>query len=135
MIRTVHKLPVFARFCLVGGAGFAVDAGVLALLTHGFDISPFWARVPSFSLAVFATWILHQCVTFSPAPAGGRIKSLAAYLASSVAGTLINLGIYSGLILTTAFFHDRPVLALGIGAVAGLAFNFIAAKRVVFKAR
>lgn len=135
MIRIVHKLPVFARFCLVGGAGFAVDAGVLALLTHGFDASPFWARVPSFSLAVLATWILHQYVTFSPAPAGGRIKSLTAYLASSIAGTLINLCLYSGLILTIAFFHDRPVLALGIGAIAGLAFNYVAAKRLVFKGR
>ena len=46
----------FFRFCVVGTIGFITDATVLALLLEN-GVSHYVARILSFPVAVFVTWL------------------------------------------------------------------------------
>jgi len=115
----------------VGALGFVVDGGILTILTSGFGASPFWARVPSFTMAVVTTWLCHVFFTFRQMPKN-PLANLVAYAGSSLVGTFINLGIYTLCLLAVPEWRATPVLPLALGAVAGLMFNYAAARLVLF---
>ena len=54
----------FAKFLVVGGIGFLVDAGVLTLAVRHLGASVYAARALSFSVAVLATWLLNRTYVF-----------------------------------------------------------------------
>lgn len=54
----------FMRFAIVGSIGFAIDAGLLALLHNGAGVDPLLARLVSISASAFSTWRLNRSVTF-----------------------------------------------------------------------
>lgn len=114
----------FSRFVLVGGVGFCVDASILALLTHYAHWSPWLARLPSFLTAVAVTWLMNRHYTFAGRGLDRPAAEAAWYATIQGAGALINLAIF-GVVLaqwgTTGFM---PVIALAIGAIGGLVFNF-----------
>ena len=119
---------VFIKFVLVGGIGFGIDYGVLRELVTQWGWHWALARIPSFGLAVCATWILNRTLTF-----GSRNRwtgeSLRYILTQSI-GSAINLAVFSGIVM---LLGARALLApLAVGATAGLLFNFLMSKRVVF---
>lgn len=114
----------FNRFVLVGGVGFCVDASILAFLTHYGHWSPWYARLPSFLTAVGVTWWMNRRYTFPGRGLDRLAVEAAGYAMIQSAGALINLAVF-GLVLAqwgTAGF--MPVIALAVGAVGGLVFNF-----------
>ena len=54
----------FVRFAFVGGIGFLIDAGLLALLHYGAGLDPFSSRLISISVSAFTTWRLNRSLTF-----------------------------------------------------------------------
>jgi putative flippase GtrA len=66
------------RFGVAGGAGFAVDAVVLALLTGLTPLGPFVSRLISIAIALFATWQINRRLTFAPS-ARGTLREGARY--------------------------------------------------------
>ena len=54
--------------------------------------------------------------------------------ALSFPGALINLGVFALCLLAAPPLYERPVIALGIGALVALLFNFAASRRLVFRA-
>jgi putative flippase GtrA len=122
-----------ARFAAVGAVGFAVDASVLQLLVSAAAWSPFSARALSFPVALSATFLLNRAWTFR----GLRLppaRAYGAYGAIQAVGALINLLVFSVCLLVAPPLYERPVIALGIGAVVSLLFNFYATRSVVFRA-
>lgn len=113
----------FFRFCLVGGIGFIVDAGVLSLLHYGVGVSPIWARLPSASCSVVTTWFFDMYFTFGRQPTSKK-RAFMLYTLVKGTGFFLNLAIYGYLIQTIPFFAAYVLLALVVSTGIVLIFNF-----------
>lgn len=115
------------RFALVGGAGFAVDAGILTALTAN-GVNLYAARAISFTTAVATTYLLNRKITFpapGKVPSGVEAAAAAGFGLIQVGGAAINLLVYLLLIALFPALGAWPVLPLAAGAVTALAFNFL----------
>ena len=122
---------VFLKFILVGGVGFGIDYGVLRLLVTEWGWHWALARFPSFGLAVCVTWLLNRTLTFGSSNrwAGESIR----YLITQSIGSAINLVVFSGIVMVVG--AGALLVPLAAGAAAGLVFNFLMSKYVVFRER
>lgn len=130
-IKTLANTSFF-RFCIVGTLGFVTDAVVLSLVLRLSDWGPVTARIPAFIVAVLVTWYFNRGFTFK-AHDTAFIKSFPTYLASNSIGLAINFGCYTGGVMAFDILGAYPVLALAIGSIVALFFNFAAAKLFIFK--
>lgn len=122
----------FLRFALVGGAGFLVDAGLLAALHHGAGLDPFAARVFSIAAAALATWRLNRRLTFGPSGAGQATEALR-YAMVAILNAALNYALYA---LALVFRPGLPPLIAVIAAtLLAMAFSYFAYSRFVFSAR
>jgi putative flippase GtrA len=130
----MERMPpaqAFIRFACIGAIGFAVDAAVLQLLVSAGGWSPFAARAVSFPVALTCTFLLNRAWTFrSLRMSAGR--AYGAYGAIQAIGALLNLAVFSFCLLLAPPLYERPVIALGIGALVTLFFNFYASRKLVF---
>lgn len=124
-----------ARFGVVGGVGFAVDAGVLMALLALELANPYVARCLSFPPAVLVTWWLNRSFVFESAADSVRAKGseYGRYFAVQFIGVLINFAVYSGCIYFLPFFQSWPILALVVGSGVAMLFNYIGADAWVFR--
>ena len=119
------------RFCVVGGAGFAVDAGGLLVLSSLHFGGPVLARAVSFSFAVCVTFLLNRKWTFDAAE--GSIGSQALrYLCVQGSGLFVNLAIYVVLYNLAPEPLNAPLIDIAVTAGAAFLVNFIGSKRAVF---
>jgi putative flippase GtrA len=123
----------FASFAIIGALGFGVDAGVFALLLelHDWPVAP--ARAISVLCAVTATWLLNRRITFRRSAGRDRLAEYIRYAAGQLGGLTINVGTFALCLATGAEMIRQPIIALTIGSLAALAFNFIVARRLVFR--
>ena len=122
---------MFIRFALVGVAGFIVDAAVLTIMLWvGTDF--YTGRLVSFLCAVTGTWFANRSFTFKSEDPN-LIGEWARFVSTNAVGGTINYVTYALLVATTAYFAEHPVFAVGVGSIAGLAWNFAASKHLVFK--
>ena len=119
------------KFVLVGLVGFAIDYGVLRLLVTAWGWHWALARIPSFALAVWVTWMLNHTFTFGSSNrwAGESFR----YLVTQSIGAAINLMVFSGIVMV--FGAGALLVPLAIGAAVGLVSNFLMSKHVVFSER
>jgi putative flippase GtrA len=119
-------------FAISGGLGFVVDTAVLygaMALGAGFYLG----RALSFMAAASFTWIFNRSITFTrSAPRHPSFAEWFKYVvAMSVGGAvnyLVSAWSYHHILLVLQF----PVLAVAAGSMAGLAVNFLLAKRLIF---
>lgn len=123
----------FLRFCLVGGVGFLVDAGVLQLCLKLDVLGPFTGRLLSFALAVFATYELNRRFVFHGVGEGAYLRRFAGYLAVQGGGFGINLLIYVAGLTFLPVPYNKPLGSLILASACALGFNFVAARVLVFK--
>jgi putative flippase GtrA len=121
-----------ARFTVVGGLGFLVDATVLSVLVHAAGSGPYAARMFSFLSAVTVTWYLNRNWTFRTDGVADRHREYSRYIGVQVAGALINLGIYAILVQSFEWMARIPVMPLAIGAVIAMLFNYGLSRKLVF---
>ena len=128
-------MSAFARFALVGGAGFFVNAGAFWIALHllhlSKDVAWFFAFVP----AVTFTWWGNRTFTFHEHASTGLRETLhewARFVATNGFGAIVNYAVYEALIHWTGM---NAFIALAAGVLAGLVFNFTLSKRVVFRKR
>jgi putative flippase GtrA len=113
----------FLRFCVVGAAGFLVDAGILQTLVAGLGLNPYASRLVSFLAAATATWWMNRHYTFVAARKPSRAE-WQAYVGLMVLGALINYGAFALCIAFWRLALAQPWLAVAVGSVAGLGVNF-----------
>lgn len=119
----------FLRFAFVGGVGFLVDAGLLALLHHGAGIDPFTARLISICASAFTTWRLNRVLTFGASDRSQASEGLRyALVAAATAG--FNYATYAVLLLT--FRQLPPVAAAVLATCAAMFFSYAGYSRLVF---
>gem|GEM_PF-776283 len=119
----------FIGFASVGTVGFGVDAGILYVLLP--YLGPYLARLCSFFGAVLVTWRLNRLFTFKSQHDGW--SEFKRYFASQSVGAGLNYAVYALAIFTSGWMEKFPLVALGLGSIAGLGINFILAKKYVFK--
>lgn len=127
---TRTELAQFLRFAFVGGAGFIVDAGLLAVLHYRLGLDPFTSRLISICAAGVTTWRLNRGVTFG----ASGMSQAAEGLRYAVVATLIvalNYAIYSAALM---LWPTLPPVLVAVGAtVAAMGFSYIGYSRFVFQ--
>ncbi len=121
------------RFALSGLVGFLADAGVVAVGTTILALSPIPAQLIAFSVAVTVTWVINRNWTFAEHASDRWIHEWSRYVAINSAGAVVNNGVYVLSVLGITAFFRGPVLAVAVGSLAGMAFNFAASNRLVFR--
>ena len=125
----------FLRFAMIGALGMPVDWGVLQLMVH-WGTGPYLGRVISWFCAATFTWAGNRYFTFAAARARGftgTIKEWARFLAANAVGGLVNVGLYSVLVRFAPPPANDLTVALVLGVLLGLVFNFTLSKTMVFK--
>ena len=121
-------------FCMVGVAGFVVDAAVLMILNQLFQWSVISSRFVSFALATLTTWMLNRSYVFSSGKDRFSSKKIEyfRYLAVQTVGAGLNLFIFLYLLIKFPLLNQLLFIPLGIGALIALVFNYLASKYFVF---
>lgn len=123
----------FALFCVSGALAFGVDGLVVQALVSLLGADPYAARIASFLCAVTFTWQFNRRYTFKPVAGVPWWREWATYTATQLGGFAVNFAVYSLLVYASDFVREWPILGVAAGSVAGLAVNFIGARRLVFK--
>jgi putative flippase GtrA len=124
------------RFAVIGALGMPVDAGVLWLMTHKAHLDPYSGRVISWLCAATFTWIGNRYFTFGTKRArgmAGTLREWLRFLAANAVGGLVNVGLYSTLVRFAPPPANNLYVALVLGVLGGLIFNFTLSKKLVFK--
>lgn len=125
----------FLMFAVVGTLGFFVDAAMLLFAHHVLGANLYTGRLLSFLAAATFTWQLNRKVTFrGSGTSDTALKQWLKFLSTNAVGGLVNLGVYAVLIARMPFAREHPVFAVACGSIAGLFFNFVATRIVVFRA-
>lgn len=126
--KTHVQLLHYTGFSLIG---FAIEAILLALLTHGAGMNPYLARFPAWMAKVAVTFPLNRKVTFRRESSAHGPREFGKYVGSQAGGDLANFAVYMSVL---ALWKDipSPVIALMIGAFLGYAINFTLSKIWVF---
>ena len=130
------KVPrQFLAFCIVGTIGFVVDVAILHALAPW--LGWYGGRVLSFIGAATATWALNRAFTFSAQAAAARYSAWQQYwryMVAMLGGAAVNYLAYT-LTLLWSSAPWAPTLGVAMGSIAGLAVNFISARKVAFRTR
>lgn len=124
----------FLRFALVGAAGALVDIGALYLARDAFGLDLYTGRVFSFLCAVSFTFFANRIFTFGDAKRAHLARQWLVFATSQLGGLAVNYALYALLVTYWPLAHDEPAIAVVIGSLAGLVFNYAAARRLVFRA-
>lgn len=125
----------FLRFAAIGALGVPVDWIVLQLMVH-WGTGPYAGRVMSWFCAATFTWMGNRYFTFSATRARGLtaiIKEWLRFLGANAVGGLVNVGLYSVLVRFAPPPLNDLTVALVLGVLLGLVFNFTLSKKMVFK--
>ena len=131
----IKKLHQMIRFGISGVAGFLVDAGIVAICTRTFGMEPIPSQAAAFSVAVTVTWLINRYWTFAENASDRWVHEFLRYIAANSLGAAVNNVVFSFLILTTVLFRNNPILAVSIGSLAGMVFNFLSSKNLIFTKR
>ncbi len=122
-------------FSVAGLLGFLVNASIVWLLTSIMKVNAIIAQIPAFSLAVTTTWLFNHNITFLNYTSEKNLfKEWLHYVTANSLGAAINNGVYVLLVLNVNIIGKKPVLAVVCGSLAGLIFNFVASRTLVFRA-
>jgi putative flippase GtrA len=121
------------KFAIVGVIAAVVDMAVVESLIRFVRLDYYSARVVSYLVAATAAWALNRRFTFYDADRARAQAQWLRYLLLNAFGGAINYALYAGLVTAFAFFRSFPFIAVGFGSLAGMTFNFIASRKLVFK--
>ena len=128
--RTVIELFCFA---VVGVVGLAVNIAVLDLYLAAAGDRPYSGEAVAFLVAVTTTWWCNRHFTFRDHARAPMLRQWVQFVLANSTGAAANYATYAALVAMVALCRAHPEIAVGAGAVAGLIFNFSAARRFVFK--
>ncbi len=129
MFRSETEAIRFLCFAVVGGTGFVVDAGTLALLHNGAGMDPFAARVISIALAAFTTWRLNRSITFGRSALSQSAEGLRYAVVAGLTACL-NYMLYA--VALTLWPHLPPVAAAIAATLIAMFFSYAGYSRFVF---
>ena len=126
----------FLRFAAVGGVGFFVNEAALALAYELLGAGPRLGWFIAFVPAVTFTWWGNRKLTFADKASEGHrgmLAEWARFVATNSIGAAANFIVYVLLIGKAPWPLNIPYLALAVGILVGLVFNFTLSRRLVFR--
>lgn len=128
-VTTHESLKRYASFVGVGSVGFMIDACALYVLMLA-NISAFYARIPAIIMAAIVTFILNKYVTFAHKQSD-TLAQMIRYGAGVALASLINYGVFSGLLLI--FPSLKPLFALIIASLSAMLISYYWHATIAFK--
>jgi dolichol-phosphate mannosyltransferase len=122
----------FSQFALVGFLGTFVNLAVLTVLDEVGLPLQISAAAAIFVAMVF-NFFLNRRFTFSDAQPGHLWKQLAAFIAACSVGAAVNYAVVLSAAWMWPLFSEHPQFAAVLGILAGLTFNYVASRHLVFK--
>jgi dolichol-phosphate mannosyltransferase len=128
-----RHLPRLLKFGLVGGSGSVVD---LAVFTACLLLLPVPAA-RALAIWVAMTWNFYwnRRWTFFEARDGSLVHQYLLFCGACLLGAVASWGTSVGLWKFVPFFERYPVVAAALGIAVGVAFNFVASCRFVFRTK
>lgn len=120
----------FIKFCIVGTLGFLTEALIIHLVKVLYQDFLLYVRFISFPAALAVTWLLNRVFVFESG--NSKIKEVSKYALVQTFGAVLNMMVYTLLLLLSDFFVDYPVLALAAGSAFALFSNYFLSKYWVF---
>ena len=124
-----------AQFLVVGASGVVVNLAVLTLLV--------WTGLPEWlclaggiAVSLVTNFLLNRRFTFSYARHEPALRQFLGFVSASLLGLVVNYGVALGLRMTV--LEEGPYalqLAALAGIAAGMGFNFLGARYLVFRKR
>lgn len=121
------------KFAIAGTIALFIDMGVVEALIRLVRLDYYSARVFSYLVAASAAWALNRRFAFHDADRSRPRAQWLRYLALNAFGGAVNYAVYAVLVTVFAFFRTFPFVAVAFGSLAGMTFNFIASRKLVFK--
>ena len=120
----------FIKFCIVGTVGFLTEALIIHLVKVIYPDFLLYVRFISFPAALALTWLLNRVFVFESG--NSKIKEVSKYALVQTFGAVLNIMVYTLLLLLSDFFVGYPVLALAAGSAVALFSNYYLSKYWVF---
>jgi putative flippase GtrA len=118
------------RFLVIGGVGFVINYVLLAITYSGLHLPIHLAQIISTELALVSTFIGNNYWAFKGHHHISIHKKFLKFQTSALAGLLVN---YACQVILVHYAHMYYGLALAIGTLAGLIWNYFFYKKFVFK--
>lgn len=120
----------YVRFCIVGGLGFTINFVLITILYKLLHMPLFFAQLIAGEIALFNNFILHHNWTYK----GHNVKKTIPTLLWQFHATswMAVLGIAFLVSGGVQYLHLNYVVALFIGAVGGLIWNFFWTKFIIW---
>lgn len=119
----------FVKFGIVGASSTVIDWGIYLFLTRIFGMFYLMAKILSFSVAVFNSYVWNRRWTFrSNDPA--KLKQFIKFLTISIVGLVLNSSI---MFLAVDKFKLHDIVGLALATAIILIWNFLANKYYTFK--
>ncbi|MEL6959397.1 MAG: glycosyltransferase family 2 protein [Pseudomonadota bacterium] len=129
------RMMYLLQFLVVGASGVVVNLAVLSSLV-GLGTPEWLALAGGIAVSLVTNFLLNRRFTFSYAKAEPIGRQFVAFVSACLLGLLVNYSV--ALMLRTTVFQAGPfalqVSAL-IGIAAGMGFNFLGARYLVFRKR
>jgi putative flippase GtrA len=126
-------LGQFLTFAVGGTLAFMIDSIVLLLMIHYAGAGLYSGRLVSYLVAASFSWAFHRTVTFRTSVRSRKSSQWLTFLFTNAFGGMLNLGVYAVLVADSSWIAQRPLVALALGSISGLALNFFASRIFVFR--
>jgi len=128
-------LRQFLRFAAIGAGVLLVDALLYALLL-GTGLPATAARAGSLFVCIGISFLLNRRFTFgrrAGRPAGGWARAALLFYGTQAGGAALNWTVSMACVAAwPAPARDWPFFVVAAGSLAGLSWNFVAARQLVF---
>jgi putative flippase GtrA len=127
----------FIRFCAVGAAGYLVNFAALFAGTRYLGLGKYVGGAFSIFVAMGFTWAGNRYFTFAERRARGSLKAVGreylAFVGANLVGAVVNYLVYATLLRFAGPPFDDKYVAQLSGVLAGLLFNFVLSRQLVFR--
>ncbi len=120
-------------FAAVGTVGFLLDAVIVWALIQFTNITPIWAKLIAFPFAVILTWLLNRNSTFKDRKQPNYLKEWAKYIQVNSLGAITNNISFIILVAKIDHLYQQPIIAVALGSIIGMTFNYLGSKIWVFQ--
>lgn len=127
-----HWLHEFFLFGIAGTIGFVVDATVLHILHFVFQLNLVFSQLLAYFCAVCCTWMINRRLAFVHRVTETKWTEWSRYLIATGVGAILNNGTYLLVIWQWALADRYPVVAVALGSLVGMGFNFVATRGWVY---
>jgi len=127
-----HVIKIdFFRFCIVGAFGFVLNFALLTLFYKLLNINIYISQLFAGEVALFANFLLHHNWTYKNNTTTKKLTTILTQFHLTSWAAVIGTSLIVGSLVT--HLHLNYIVALGIGGLIGLFWNFIWTKFVIWK--